>query len=170
MILPASLPCLPKLNSLSKYLKDTFSLNVPIVVSESCKELSDYHRHYVRCKKILEMNPTTPKLPVILENEYTFDLLMDSIPADEAKRYIEKYNGILHDKVYHIDEAVIQTLKDFFENDMSITKTAASSHLHKNTITYRLRKVREALPEIIDSTYEVKKLDIAIQLSEGQKH
>ena len=170
LILPAAAPGLPKLNTLSQYLKDTFSVRVPLVVSESCREHSDYHRHYVRCRKILKMHGDTPKVPVILENEYTFDLLMDAIPADEARRYIEKYNGILHDKVYHIDDAVIQTLKDFFENDMSITKTAASSHLHKNTITYRLRKVREAFPEIMDSTYEFMKLYIAIQLSEGQKH
>jgi sugar diacid utilization regulator len=38
-------------------------------------------------------------------------------------------------------DELLMTLRHYFESDGSLTVTASVMHIHKNTVTYRLRKV-----------------------------
>ncbi len=48
-----------------------------------------------------------------------------------------------HESDLKLEKVLIETLKIFFENDLSITKASSIMGVHKNTILYRLNKVRE---------------------------
>jgi len=42
-----------------------------------------------------------------------------------------------------IDKILIDTLQSFFDNNLSICKTAKALYIHRNTLLYRLKKIKE---------------------------
>ncbi|MDD5015365.1 MAG: helix-turn-helix domain-containing protein, partial [Atribacterota bacterium] len=57
-----------------------------------------------------------------------------------------------------INETLLDTLKAFFDNNLSISKTAQTIYIHRNTLLYRLRRVKEI------TGLDPKKFDEAVQL------
>ncbi len=57
-----------------------------------------------------------------------------------------------------INETLLETLKAFFDNNLSISKTAQVIYIHRNTLLYRLRRVKEI------TSLDPKKFDDAVQL------
>ncbi|TET08862.1 MAG: transcriptional regulator CdaR [Candidatus Atribacteria bacterium] len=57
-----------------------------------------------------------------------------------------------------INETLLETLKAFFDNNLSISKTAQVIYVHRNTLLYRLRRVKEI------TGLDPKKFDDAVQL------
>jgi len=161
--------CLPQLEELCRRLREKLGLSVRCALGEPCETLGEYALHYRRLRDVLRLTGDKRGQSVVEEARYGFELLMDSIDRDEALRYIGQYRELLSSTDRRIDAQVVQTLKEFFENDMSVTKTARVSHLHKNTITYRLTKVREAFPGLLDDTYSCMKLYVAILLFEREE-
>ena len=161
--------CIPRLEELGRLLGDKLGLSVRFALSEPCRKPEEYALRYRRLRDVLRLTAGQRGRAVAEESRFGFELLLDSIDRAEALRYMEQYRPILSSSDKRIDSQVIQTLKDFFENDMSVTKTAQASHLHKNTITYRLTKVREAFPGLIDDTYSCMKLYVAIALFEREE-
>lgn len=54
---------------------------------------------------------------------------------------------------------VIQTLEAFFQLDMSLTRTAETLRIHRNTLVYRLDRITEALgldPRVFDDAVQIK--------------
>ena len=49
------------------------------------------------------------------------------------------------DKINSIDENLLYTGIKFIENDLNISKTSSSLFLHRNTLIYRLDKIKELL-------------------------
>ncbi|SCG94779.1 PucR family transcriptional regulator [Romboutsia sp. 1001713B170207_170306_H8] len=49
------------------------------------------------------------------------------------------------DKIKNIDESLLHTGIKFIENDLNISKTSSSLFLHRNTLIYRLDKIKELL-------------------------
>lgn len=55
------------------------------------------------------------------------------------------FNFIDNDKIELIDDNLLHTGLTFVENDLNISKTSTSLFLHRNTLIYRLDKIRELL-------------------------
>ena len=58
-----------------------------------------------------------------------------------------------------MNETLLETLKAFFDNNLNISKTAQAIYIHRNTLLYRLRRVKEI------TGLDPKKFDDAVQLS-----
>ncbi|WP_394372099.1 helix-turn-helix domain-containing protein [Clostridium neonatale] len=43
------------------------------------------------------------------------------------------------------------TLRNFFDNNQSISDTANAMYLHRNTISYRLNKIRKIIEDDFDN-------------------
>lgn len=66
---------------------------------------------------------------------------------------------------------VIQTLEAFFTLDMSLTKTAEELGIHRNTLVYRLDRIKETLeldPRNFDDAVEIKLAILFNRFIEGQ--
>jgi len=57
-----------------------------------------------------------------------------------------------------MNEILLDTLKAFFDNNLSISKTAQAIYTHRNTLLYRLRRIKEI------TGLDPKKFDDAMQL------
>ena len=75
--------------------------------------------------------------------------------VDESNIYFSRE---LLDRLGENDD-VIQTLEAFFDFDMSLTKTAESLGIHRNTLVYRLDRITETLsldPRAFDDAVQIK--------------
>ncbi|QZY54428.1 CdaR family transcriptional regulator [Crassaminicella profunda] len=67
--------------------------------------------------------------------------LLNQINDDELEHFIRPiYNKILNSEG-KVEIWIINTLKALFENDLNINKTAKRLYLHKNSLTYRIKKI-----------------------------
>ena len=58
-----------------------------------------------------------------------------------------------------INQTLLDTLKAFFDNSLSISKTAQKIYIHRNTLLYRLRRVKEITgldPKIFDEAVQLR--------------
>lgn len=55
------------------------------------------------------------------------------------------YNLIDFESIKNMDENLLHTGIIFIENDLNISKTSSSLFLHRNTLIYRLEKIKEVL-------------------------
>ncbi len=69
------------------------------------------------------------------------------------------------------NEDMIQTLETFFNLDMSLTKTAESLGIHRNTLVYRLDRIKETLgldPRNFDDAVQIKLAILFNKFVEGE--
>jgi len=85
--------------------------------------------------------------------------LLSKIP-DETQQDFMKHT--IHSKRNigrkEINKTLLRTLKSYFDHNLSISKTAKSIFIHRNTLLYRLRKVKEI------TGLDPKNFDDAVQL------
>jgi purine catabolism regulator len=56
----------------------------------------------------------------------------------------------------------VDTLRSYFENNQNVTQTASALFLHRNTINYRLNKIRSLIEDDFDDPLIRLHLQIAI--------
>lgn len=81
--------------------------------------------------------------------------LLSSVPAEKQKNYLEKIWGGCIQKER---EEMIQYLQVYIKNEGSLSKTAEELFIHKNTLQYRLAKIKSV------TGYDPRKLNEAIYL------
>jgi Regulator of polyketide synthase expression len=72
--------------------------------------------------------------------DYALEYLQGSIPLDVYEGIFSPYKETLDD---FGKDVFINTLEAFYMNRMSISDTAKSLYLHRNTVLYRLKKIRQ---------------------------
>lgn len=85
--------------------------------------------------------------------------LLAEIKGESQQEFMEKTIYFTkNNKEKKINETLLETLKAFFDNNLSISKTAQVIYVHRNTLLYRLRRVKEI------TGLDPKKFDDAVQL------
>lgn len=90
--------------------------------------------------------------------------LLSSIPREKRKNYLEKIWG---ESTSHEErEEIVQCLKIYIKNEGSLSKTAEELFIHKNTLQYRLTKIKNITGYDPRKINEEIYLNIAILLEE----
>jgi len=85
--------------------------------------------------------------------------LLTEITEEGQRKFMEKtIYSAKNNKAKKINETLLTTLKAFFDNNLSISKTAKTIYAHRNTLLYRLRRVKEI------TGLDPKNFDDAVQL------
>ena len=87
---------------------------------------SHYHK-----KPVLK----TPPAPISL---YT---VLDGIPEEERERLYEEYGVESMSEIFS-NEEIMRTVDCFLENGMNVCLAARKLYMHRNTLMYRLNKIR----------------------------
>ncbi|MDF2958464.1 MAG: hypothetical protein K0S39_199 [Paenibacillus sp.] len=77
---------------------------------------------------------------IVFFDDLGLEMLLDGISQDLRERYLNK---ILDIKSFSHPEETLETLTHFFASNQSINKTADLLFIHKNTLQYRLNKIKE---------------------------
>ena len=82
---------------------------------------------------------TTTKISnIAFDEDLTIEMILDEVKPETKKIFIERTIAPLL-----ADHDLLLTLQKWFENNLSLKKTATALHVHINTLHYRLKKVQE---------------------------
>ncbi len=75
---------------------------------------------------------------IIFEDELRFEMIQHEINVQTKWKFIERTIAPIRE-----EPVLLDTLTSWFDHDMSIQETAATLHIHKNTLYYRLEKIEK---------------------------
>lgn len=84
-----------------------------------------------------------PEQIVYLHNQQIFERIIDSIPAD--KRHQFRQEILCKKGSLNLSEDMMETVRQFFSNDLNMTATARQLFIHRNTLNYRLDKIKKEI-------------------------
>ena len=153
-----------KLFRIGKRIKNTISQQMKFKVTIG---IGEYHKDIRGIRK--SFKEATQALGVGTKLEGAGDIyhvdnlgvgkLLAEIKGESQQEFMEKTIYSTKDnKEKKINETLLETLKAFFDNNLSISKTAQTIYVHRNTLLYRLRRVKEI------TGLDPKKFDDAVQL------
>lgn len=157
------------LTEFSIIIENTTGVKSQFIVSDVCMELKDYNAEY---KKILEVhNLFQPRLiarKIYFVEEFEIELIISNL----VEKNIKYQSGIINnlEKLYDSDKALIETLKQFFKNNMDNNETAKKMFIHKNTVYYRMKKLSDELNINVFLPYNCAKVFLCCCLLEKNKH
>lgn len=77
---------------------------------------------------------------VFVYEKQTLERIVDAIPEERKKEIRQSFSG--HGSGILSDE-MLETVRVFFRNDLNITAAAKQLFIHRNTLNYRLDKIRK---------------------------
>lgn len=72
-------------------------------------------------------------------NEWGILQLITQVPPEARQNYIDQFFN--HRPL--LQEELVETLNMFLENDLHVKETSERLHIHRNTLTYRLDRIKE---------------------------
>ena len=75
---------------------------------------------------------------IIFEDELRFEMIQHEIDVQTKWKFIERTIAPICE-----ESVLLDTLTSWFDHDMSIQRTAATLHIHKNTLYYRLEQIEK---------------------------
>lgn len=130
--------------------------NLTVGISNIYKELLNTHTSYIQAKKSLYYNDILHLKQKI--NYYTdyqfFDFLHEIRNNVNCENF---YHRIVmdideYDRLHNTEFG--KTLFEYLKSDKSILKTCSNMHLHKNTVNYRINKIKEIFDINFENTLE----------------
>lgn len=118
-------------NFLEENLNSRISIGIGQIVSSKEMILS-YHQAERALRSIDQLSN------IIFDEDLTIEMIFDEVKHETKQVFLKRTIGPIAK-----EDELLHTLKKLFENNHSLKKTAASLHVHINTLHYRLKKVYE---------------------------
>lgn len=98
------------------------------------------------------------------EDHSIYHFLDSNIKEMELEEFFMKRLG----KVYEHDQlhgtSYIITLENYFQNNLNISETAKAMFLHRNTLIYRIEKIKEILNSDLKNSEELLQIQLALKI------
>ncbi|WEG13214.1 sugar diacid recognition domain-containing protein [Pullulanibacillus sp. KACC 23026] len=114
-------------------------LQCAIGIGGAYETIPGYRKSYEeaeQCLRLIELKKSDQNVMHI--EDWGILRLLDKVPEAAKTSFIEHY---LRDKL-PLAEELMQTLQLFLELDQDIESTAKALHIHRNTLVYRLEKIK----------------------------
>ena len=153
-----------KLFRIGKRIKDTISqkmkFKVTIGIGEYHEDIRGISKSFKEAMQALDVGTKLEGAGNIYHiNDLGIGRILAEIKKDTQEEIIKKtFYSVKDIKKKKINETLLETLKAFFDNNLSISKTAQVIYVHRNTLLYRLRRIKEI------TGLDPKKFDDAVQL------
>ncbi len=133
---------------------------VTIGVGEYHKDVRGLSKSFKEATKALDVGTKLEGAGDIYHiNDMGIGRLLTEIREDTQKEIIKKtFYSVKEVGKKKMNKTLLETLKAFFDNNLSISKTAQAIYIHRNTLLYRLRRIKEI------TGLDPKKFDDAVQL------
>jgi PucR family transcriptional regulator, purine catabolism regulatory protein len=98
------------------------------------------------------------------EDHSIYHFLDSNIKDMELEEFFMKRLG----KVYENDQlhgtSYIITLENYFQNNLNISETSKAMFLHRNTLIYRIEKIKEILNSDLKNSEELLQIQLALKI------
>lgn len=94
-----------------------------------------------------------PEKDIYCYYDYAMDYIIESAVLDNAVMGCVPAVRTMWQKMHETGDELFHTLEVFLNNECSVSKTAAELYTHRNTILYRLNKIRGMLEKDLEDEY-----------------
>lgn len=127
------------INSIMRDVKDMLFINAYFGIGEISNSPMEIKRSYVEAKKAVNVSVAFQNKQILYYEDLDIGLLIDDISEETISNYIKRIFGSLTKEEIDDYTALIDS---FVKNNGSITKTSEELFIHKNTLQYRLNKIK----------------------------
>ncbi len=146
-------------------LKANLGLQMYIGIGSPCCEIQDYYKSYMLANRVVNIGRKLDSKKLIYSSEdYRIQLLLQSVKEEQKKQYIEYFYMLFNNKHEKHAKELLDTARIYFEKGMNIKTTAEAMFIHRNTVLYRINKLKEQYGQDITDPYTCMLLYIGINL------
>ncbi len=111
-------------------------------IGTEAESLSELHRSYEEAREALLTGGTGEKAcgSLFRYSEQKLQRIIDMIPPEGRKKILDEYRTKFDEAAF--SDEMLETVRVFFEHDLSITSASRELFIHRNTLNYRLDKIR----------------------------
>ena len=143
-------------NNIFSELTTELALKVTIAIGSKVVDLIDISDSVDDINNILRLaDRVNIQKDVYYYEDFLIPLIVDNLPKEILVKF-NKENLKKYDEIFKNKDLVF-TAESFFKNDLNITETSEKIFVHRNTLIYRINKIKEI------SGFDLKKFDDAIR-------
>lgn len=127
-------------------LTESYPKQVYIGISTVVDNLKDLARAYKEARIALEVGKVFDNEKSVISYENLgIGRLIYQLPTTLCEAFLQEVfkRGSLESLESRDDDTQMKTVRAFFENNLNVSKTAESLYVHRNTLVYRLEKIRK---------------------------
>ncbi len=130
-------------NMLIDIMNTELYLDVRVAYGTIVNELKDLSKSYKEAKMGLEVGRIFyQQRKVIAYDTLGIGRLIYQLPVNLCRMFIQEIFG--DDIPEDLDEETLMTVHKFFENNLNVSETSRQIYVHRNTLVYRIEKLRSA--------------------------
>ena len=125
-----------------KTVKDDYDSKVLIGISSVVESLKDLARAYKEARISLEVGKVFDiEQPIMSYENLGIGRLIYQLPTTLCEIFLQEVfkKGSLES----LDKETLMTVQSFFENNLNVSETSRKLFVHRNTLVYRLEKIRK---------------------------
>ena len=128
-------------NQIINKMASEFSLNVNIGIGSVAQSLKDIANSFKEARMCLDIKSIFKNLGnVVCFNSLGLTRLIYKLPMDVCEDFLSEV--LEKETIEKLDDELIRTMSSFFENNLNISETSRKLFIHRNTLIYRLDKIR----------------------------
>ena len=156
---------------LKKIFSAIFSFNkkrssYKMAVSSSFKSISDFKDHYFQTLNTLKMIEKESEKSYAFYDQLEIKKLLAKNDNEELKYFADKILMPLKEYGNSSQNNLLKTLKIYLQSNCSWSYSKEKLHIHGNTLSYRLNRIKEILNLDFDDYNDRLKLQLAFEIEE----
>ena len=151
-------------NSIFNFNKIEYSYKMGI--SSIFRDTADFKKRYFQTINTLEMLEYQQEKNYAFYDELEIKKLLAKNDSDELKDFSEKILKPLKEYNNSSKSDLLKTLKTYLQSNCSWTESKDKLHIHGNTLSYRLNRIKEILNIDFDDYNDRLKLQLAFEIEE----
>lgn len=137
-----------------------------MAVSSSFKEIADFKKSYFRTLNTLNMIEDQSEKNYAFYDQLEIKKLLAKNESEELKDFADKILKPLKEYGNSSKNDLLKTLKIYLQSNCSWTSSKEELHIHGNTLSYRLNRIKEILDIDFDDYNDRLKLQLAFEIEE----
>lgn len=129
-----------KLNNIMSYVSSKYNVNISVGFSNRVQQFEDIYNEYINAQKIADLALKMGRYEIVTLSDFDLELILLDLDENIQTTFLNKvFDGV-------DDETLDQwhdMLMAFSRNNGSINGASEELYIHKNTLQYRLKKVKE---------------------------
>lgn len=123
-------------------IKKSLKIKINIGVGGVVENLRDLYKSFEESKIALEINKVFNENNKITKyNNLGIKRLIYSIPDSVCENFLKE--TLKNKKIENLSEEILFTINNFFKNDLNVSETSRKLFIHRNTLVYRLEKIKK---------------------------
>lgn len=128
-----------KINQMINNVMRKYSIELAAGIGRFHPEIEGVHKSYIEAKRAFEVAKKQHK--ILFYEQLGIESFIEELSVDVKREFIERIFPFHEDK--NEMEKIVNTLKVFFDSNQSLEVAARQLYIHKNTLQYRLKRIKD---------------------------